>query len=259
MRNFFRNPRVLRSGSATRYPASPDARSGELSPRRTAAGTRSPSRARRVCKIARQVFVEAVHGALPARHLRRPGMRRTGAWATWVHPRKMRMAPCHIQPVRPPSTSPAWGSCRPTHDLPPLQRNPRRARIKQVRTTDKLLRQNEQSWRFAARVVARLADGEWIAPFARNGRGRGGGPKPARYKHSPPQAKCLQRADLQQQQGRGLDPTTFPSCSGPLPGASSFLESSQHVRLSGGTACASASTASAPVAGWWRSSWSPAS
>jgi hypothetical protein len=130
MRNFFRNPRVFRSGSATRHPASPDARSGELSPRRTAAGTRSPSRARRVCKIARQVFVEAGHGALPARHLRRPGMRRTGAWATWVHPRKMRMAPCHIQPVRPPSTSPAWGSCRPTHDLPPLQRNPRRAILK---------------------------------------------------------------------------------------------------------------------------------
>ena len=55
-----------RSAPQPTIPASPDARSREPSPGMTAAGTRRPSRARRLYKIAHQVVVTAVSGALPA-------------------------------------------------------------------------------------------------------------------------------------------------------------------------------------------------
>jgi hypothetical protein len=48
------------------HAASPDARSREPSNLTTAAGTRWPSRAPTLCKIAHQVFVKAGPGALPA-------------------------------------------------------------------------------------------------------------------------------------------------------------------------------------------------
>jgi hypothetical protein len=59
VRIFFRNPVVLRGAPQPIIPASPDARSREPPPCTTAAGTRRPFRAWRLCKIARQVFVEA--------------------------------------------------------------------------------------------------------------------------------------------------------------------------------------------------------
>ena len=69
--HFFRQPHRLPERPATHHPASPDARSREPSPGTSAAGTRRPFRAPRVCKIAHQMLVEAGSGALPGRHRRR--------------------------------------------------------------------------------------------------------------------------------------------------------------------------------------------
>jgi hypothetical protein len=65
---FFLEPHTFRSAPqpAIRLSPATAARSRESSPRTTAAGTRRPSRAPNLCKIAHQVFVEAGSGALPA-------------------------------------------------------------------------------------------------------------------------------------------------------------------------------------------------
>ena len=109
---FFRGTPSFPERPATGHPASPDARSRRPCPRTTAAGTRQPSRAPRLCEIAHQVFVEAGPGALPARIVA-PADDRD---AHEESPEKTRMAPHCVRTIRPTPRStldvqPETGKC----------------------------------------------------------------------------------------------------------------------------------------------------